>query len=161
MLYRSSMAKKAKENARTVCEGLQDAEIIALSKALSEKCAEVTKAKARLKTDVYPVDLVVRITGDIEIGKAEEQTEKFETSKFLYLALSKLSEKERAAVLAADFEDVDDKTAAVLGAMAALVDKVKENLPMKPTAPKVTAHLATSFIERYDHIAQVEARAAA
>ncbi len=67
------MGKKSKENARAVCEGLEDAEVLALSKALSDKCKAVTDARKRLKTDVYPVDMLVRITGDVEIGAGGEQ----------------------------------------------------------------------------------------
>lgn len=148
------MTKKAASNKRSVVdEALLSEEVLALSRLLSAQSSDVRRAVNRLKTGVYPVDVVVRVVGDVEVGKAEEQPEKFETAKYLLFALSLLPPAKREVVLSADFGAVDEETEAAMAAMGVLVERVKAKRPMVATAPKVTAHLETTLVERYEHVA--------
>jgi len=141
------MAKET-ENKRIECEGLEPAEVLALGRAMSDAAKPFKEAREQLATGVFPVDFCVRITGDVEVGVAEEQPEKFDSQKYLIAALVALGPTKRAEVLANP--DVPKEKAAIVKGE---IEAVKAVRPMKPTSPKLTAHVATVLVERYEHVA--------
>jgi hypothetical protein len=132
-----------KTNARViVADTFEPAQIVALAKACPD--GVVTKARDGLKTDVYQVDMTVRIKGDIEVGIGEMVPGKFPTLDYLVAALVALDPAKRKKVLA---RPVVKKTDAAV--MKALIDQVKAKRKKTPGPSKLTPHLQVTLVQSH------------
>jgi hypothetical protein len=95
-------SKKAPDRRVVIqAEQFAAAELLALSKICANPSSKVMKkARATIGTGkVYPVDVTVRVVGDIEVGLTEQVPDKISAEKYLVAALSMLSPGQRKRVL--------------------------------------------------------------